>query len=40
MKCLSTNVTKTQDVPMDSAIFYVNTGQKDRTTFMNENIPR
>ena len=29
MICLPTNVAKTQDVPMDGTIIYVNTGQKD-----------
>ena len=36
---LLTNVTKTQDVPLNATIFLGNTGQKDRTTFMNKNIP-
>ena len=33
---LLTNVAKTQDVPLDGAIFSGNTGQKDRATFMNK----
>ena len=33
-----TNVAKTQDVPLDGAIFFGNTGQKDKATFMNKNI--
>ena len=36
---LLTNVAKTQDVPLDGTIFSDNTGQKDRATFMNKNIP-
>ena len=36
---LLTNVAKTQDVPLDGTIFFGNTGQKDRATFMNKNIP-
>ena len=32
-----TNVAKTQDVPLDSTIFFGNTGQKDKATFMNKN---
>ena len=39
MICLLTNVGKTQDVPLDGTIFSGNTGQKDRATFMNKNIP-
>ena len=39
MICLLTNVAKTQDVPLDGTIFSGNTGQKDRATFMNRNIP-
>ena len=35
-----TNVAKTQDVPLDGTIFFGNTGQKDRATFMNKNIPK
>ena len=34
-----TNVAKTQDVPLNVTIFFGNTGQKDRATFMNKNIP-
>ena len=33
-----TNVAKTQDVPLDGTIFFGNTGQKDKATFMNKNI--
>ena len=33
-----TNVSKTQDVPLDDTIFFGNTGQKDKATFMNKNI--
>ena len=36
---LLTNVTKTQDVPLDGTILSGNTGRKDRATFMNKNIP-
>ena len=37
---LLTNVAKTQDVvPLNANIFFGNTGQKDRATFMNKNIP-
>jgi len=32
-------VAKTQDVRLDGTIFFGNTGQKDRATFMNKNIP-
>ena len=32
-----TNVAKTQDVPLDGTIFFGNTGQKDKATFMNKN---
>ena len=39
MVYLLTNVAKTQDVPLDGTIFCGNTGQKDRATFMNKNIP-
>ena len=39
MICLLTNVAKTQDVPLDGTISSGNTGQKDRATFMNKNIP-
>ena len=38
--CMPTNVAKTQDVRLDDAIFLGNTGQKDRATFMNNNIPK
>ena len=31
---LLTNVAKTQDVPLDGTIFFGNTGQKDKATFM------
>ena len=31
-----TNVAKTQDVPLNVTIFFGNTGQKDRATFMNK----
>ena len=33
------NVAKTQDVLLDGTIFFGNTVQKDRATFMNKNIP-
>ena len=33
-----TIVAKTQDVPLDGTIFFGNTGQKDKATFMNKNI--
>ena len=33
-----TNVAKTHDVPLDGTIFFGNTGQKDKATFMNKNI--
>ena len=33
-----TIVAKTQDVPLDGTIFFDNTGQKDKATFMNKNI--
>ena len=33
-----TNVAKTQDVPLGGTIFFGNTGQKDKVTFMNKNI--
>ena len=36
---LLANVAKTQDVLLDGTIFFGNTGQKDRATFMNKNIP-
>ena len=37
---MPTNDAKTQDVPLDGTIFFVNTGQRDRATFMNKNIPK
>ena len=37
---MPTNVAKTQDVPSDGTIFLGNTGQEDRATFMNKNIPK
>ena len=37
---LLTNVVKTQDVLLDGTIFFGNTGQRDRATFMNKNIPK
>ena len=36
---LLTNVAKTQDVPLDGTIFFRNTGQKDKATFMNKKVP-
>ena len=36
---LLTNVAKTQDVPLDGTIFFDNTGQKDRATYMNKKVP-
>ena len=39
MLYLLANVAKTQDVLLDGTIFFGNTGQKDRATFMNKNIP-
>ena len=33
------NVAKTQDVPLNATVFFGNTGQKDRATFMNKNTP-
>ena len=39
MICLLTNLAKTQDVPLDGTIFFGNTGQKDKATFMNKNVP-
>ena len=33
-----TIVAKTQDVPLDGTVFFGNTGQKDKATFMNKNI--
>ena len=38
--CMPTNVAKTQDVPLDGTIFFANTGQKDKATFMNKNIAK
>ena len=35
---LLTNVAKTQDVLLDGTIFFGNTGQKDKASFMNKNI--
>ena len=35
---LLTNVAKTHDVPLDGTIFFGNTGQKDKATFMNKNV--
>ena len=37
MVYLQTNVAKTRDVPLDGTIFFGNTGQKDKATFMNKN---
>ena len=31
-------VAKTEDVPLDGTIFFDNTGQKDKATFMNKNV--
>ena len=31
---LLTNVAKTQNVPLDGTIFFGNTGQKDKATFI------
>ena len=39
MICLPTNVAKPQNVRLDGTIFFGNTSQKDRATFMNKNIP-
>ena len=36
---LLTNVAKTQDVLLDGTIFFGYTGQKDKATFMNKNVP-
>ena len=36
---LLTNVANAQDVPLDGTSFFCNTGQKDKATFMNKNIP-
>ena len=38
MICLLTNVSTTQDVPLDGSIFFGNTGQKDKATFMNKTV--
>ena len=35
---LLTNVAKTQDVPLDGTVFFGNTGQKVKATFINKNI--
>ena len=35
---LLTNVAKTQDVLLDGTIFFGNTGQKNKATFMNKNM--
>ena len=34
-----TNVAKTQDVSLNGTIFFGNTGEKDKATLMNKNIP-
>ena len=39
MILLLTSVAKTLDVLLDGTIFFGNTVQKDRATFMNHNIP-
>ena len=36
---LLTNVAKTQNVPLDGTIFFGSTGQKDKATFMKNNVP-
>ena len=36
---LPTNVANAQDVPLDGTIFFGNTGQKDKATFMNKKVP-
>ena len=36
---MPTTVALIQDVPLDITIFFGNTGQKDKATFMNKNIP-
>ena len=36
---LLTNVANAQDVPTDGTIFFGNTGQKDKATFMNKKVP-
>ena len=33
-----TNIAKTQDVLLDGIIFFGNTGQKDKATFIKKNI--
>ena len=33
------NVAKTKDVSLDGTIFFGSTGQKDKATFMNKNVP-
>ena len=35
---LLTNVAETQDVPLDGTIFFGNTGQKHKATFMKKNL--
>ena len=39
MTYLLTNVAKTQDGPLDGTNFFGNTGQTDKATFMNKNVP-
>ena len=36
--CSHISRPKTQGVPLDGTIFFCNTGQKDKATFMNKNI--
>ena len=36
MICLLTTVAKTQDVLLDGTIFFRNTSQKDKATFVNK----
>ena len=36
---LLTNVANSQDVPLDGTIFFGNTDQKDKATFMNKKVP-
>ena len=36
---LLTNVANTQNVPLDGTIFFRSTGQKDKATFMKNNVP-
>ena len=36
---LLTNVANAQDVPLDGTIFFGNTGQKDKATFMDKKVP-